>query len=160
MIGVSLPLALFEDGAKEKRKPLLDYLKKEGVESVELRTVRRNSDAAQVRGAMELLWEEGFQVTVHGEVKSVESCVSDVFDPLASAFPLKQKILNITIHPIVGDNVALLCALSDHITKEDLPVRISLENNRLLPDKTEGDSLALVLEAVKAAAETAELLTR
>ena len=79
MIGVSLPLALFEDGAKEKRKPLLDYLKKEGVESVELRTVRRNSDAAQVRRAMELLWEEGFQVTVHGEVKSVESCVSDVF---------------------------------------------------------------------------------
>ena len=152
MIGVSLPLSLFEDGANEKRQSLLGYLKKEGVESVELRTVRRNSDAAQVRRAMELLWEEGFQVTVHGEVKSVESCVSDVFLPLASAFPLKQKILNITIHPIVGDNVALLCALSDHIIKEALPVRISLENNRRLPDKTEGDSVALVLEAVKSAA--------
>lgn len=149
MIGVSLPLSLFEAEGREERQPLLDYLKKEGVESVELRTVRKDSDPAAVRLAMEILWEEGFQVTVHGEVKSLESGVSDVFAPLASAFPLKQKKLNITVHPIVGDNAALLCALADHIEKEALPVTVSLENNRLLPDKTEGDSLALVLDAVK-----------
>lgn len=151
MIGVSLPLALFEDASAEERKPILDYLKKEAVESIELRTVRANSMPDAVRRAMELAWSEGFQVTVHGEVKSLETCVADVFAPLASAFPLKQKMLNITVHPIVGDNVAVLCALSDHIDKEGLPVQISLENNRRLPDKTEGDSVALVLEAVKAA---------
>ena len=149
MIGVSLPLSLFEEGAKEERQPLLDYLKREGVESIELRTVRKHSDPAQVRTAMEIVWSEGFQVTVHGEVKSVESSVADVFAPLALAFPLKQNKLNVTVHPIVGDNGAMLRALSDHILEKGLPVTLSLENNRLLPDKTEGDSLALVLEAVK-----------
>jgi len=84
-------------------------------------------------------------------VKSLETAVSDVFAPLKKVFPLKQKKLNVTVHPIVGDNAAVLCALSDHIEKENLPVTISLENNRRLPDKTEGDSVALVLDAVKAA---------
>ncbi len=152
MVGVSLPLTLFDEGSAEERKPILEYLKGEGVESIELRTVRALSDPYAVRRAMELAWDEGFSVTVHGEVKSVENCVTDVFAPLAKAFPLKQKKLNITIHPIVGDNVAVLCALSDHIEKEALPVTVSLENNRRLPDKTEGDSVALVLDAVKTAA--------
>lgn len=152
MIGVSLPLSLFDEASKEERMPLLQYLKQEGVESIELRTVRSHSEPDAVRRAMETVWSEGFELTVHGEIKSEESGVRDVFAPLALAFPLKQKKLNITVHPIVGDNGAVLCALSDYILANDLPVTISLENNRRLPDKTEGDSVALVLDAVKSAA--------
>lgn len=152
MIGVSLPLSLFDEGAKEERQPLLQYLRQEGAESIELRTVRSHTEPEVVRRAMEIVWSEGFQLTVHGEVKSLESCVEDVFSPLSKAFPLKQKKLNVTIHPIVGDNRAVLCALSDYILANDLPVTVSLENNRRMPDKTEGDSVALVLDAVKSAA--------
>ncbi|MBE6712450.1 MAG: hypothetical protein E7580_02885 [Ruminococcaceae bacterium] len=151
MIGVSLPVALFAPGAEEERRPILNYLKQEGVASIELRTVRASADPAEIRLAMETVWSEGFLLTVHGEVKSEESCVRDVFSPLSEAFPLKQKRLNVTVHPIVGDNAAVLCALSDYVRENGLPVTISLENNRRLPDKTEGDSAALVLDAVKRA---------
>lgn len=152
MVGVSLPLSLFDEGKEAERQPILNYLKKEGVESIELRTVRAYAEPAAVRRAMDLVWDEGFFLTVHGEAKSLEGCVEDVFAPLAEAFPLRQKRLNITVHPIVGDNAALLCALSDHVLEKGLPVTLSLENNRRLPDKTEGDSVQLVLDAVKEAA--------
>jgi len=121
------------------------------VESVELRALRTDHDPGEVRQMMERVWDEGFLLTVHGSVKSRESCVSDIFEPLAQAFPLRQKALNITFHPIAGDNATVLCALADHAAEQGLPVRFSLENNRLLPDNTEGDSVALVLDAVKRA---------
>lgn len=150
MIGVSLPFGWFSDGTDIS--PFLTLLKAHKVGSVELRTVRPHHQPEAVLSAARILWEAGFQITVHGSVTSLDTAVSDVFAPLASLLPkLRQDCLNITIHPITGDNAAMLTALSDYILEKGYPVTIALENNRLLPDKTQGDSAALVLEAVTAA---------
>ena len=150
MIGVSLPFKWFPDSPE--LQTVLKLLKEQKVDSVELRTVRPCHEPDSVLQAAQLLWEMGFQITVHGSVSSVETAVEDVFAPLADVLSsLKQETLNVTVHPIVGDNCEMLLALSDHILKNNYPVTIALENNRKLPDKTEGDSVALVLEAVKKA---------
>ena len=150
MIGVSLPFSWFSDGTDIG--PILRLLKDQGVGSVELRTVRPHHEPQAVLDAANILWDAGFQITVHGSVTLAETAVSEVFDPLKLLLPhLRQEMLNITIHPIVGDNVAMLVALSDHILEKGYPVTIALENNRKLPDKTEGDSVALVQAAVEKA---------
>lgn len=150
MIGVSLPFGWFSDGTDTDS--ILKLLKKHGVGSVELRTVRPHHDPQTVLDAANILWNAGFQITVHGSVKLQETAISEVFDPLQKLLPnLRQEKLNITIHPVVGDNAAMLVALSDHILEKGYPVTIALENNRLLPDKTQGDSVALVQAAVEQA---------
>ena len=150
MIGVSLPFGWFSDGTDVTG--ILELLKKHGVGSVELRTVRPHHDPQAVLEAANILWDAGFQITVHGSVKLQETAISEVFDPLQKLLPnLRQEKLNITIHPVVGDNAAMLVALSDHILENGYPVTIALENNRLLPDKTQGDSVALVQAAVEQA---------
>lgn len=150
MIGVSLPFGWFSDAADIT--PMLIRLKNHQVGSVELRTVRPHHQPDAVLAAANTLWDAGFQITVHGSVSTLETAVDDVFAPLSQLLPaLRQDSLNITIHPIVGDNTAMLLALSDHILRQKLPVTIALENNRRLPDKTQGDSAALVLEAVEKA---------
>ena len=150
MIGVSLPFGWFTDGGDVE--PTLALLKQHGVESVELRTVRPQHDPQAVLAAAKQLWQAGFQITVHGSVTAVDTAVEEVFAPLQALLPnLEQEKLNVTIHPVVGDNAALLVALSDYILEKKLPVTIALENNRRMPDKTQGDSAALVLEAVERA---------
>ena len=156
MIGVSLKFnnTLFTEEYKEALRPTLRKMRLAGAESIELRTVRADSEPEKVLDAARFFWDEGFSITVHGETKiqSPETAVKEVFAPLSLLLSdLRQKKLNITIHPIVGDNAAVLTALADHIEALDLPVTVALENNRLLPDKTEGDSTALVLAAVKKA---------
>ena len=147
MIGVSLPFSWFSDG--RDMAPMLRLLKEQGVGSVELRTVRAHHEPDSVLQAAQVLWDAGFQITVHGSVTEQDQAVEQVFGPLSALLPcLRQDRLNITIHPIVGDNSAMLVALSDHILEKGYPVTIALENNRKLPDKTEGDSVALVLDAV------------
>ena len=147
MIGVSLPFKWFADSTDTAG--ILNLLKTQGVGSVELRTVNPDCQPADVLKAAKCLWENGFQITVHGRVKTQETAVSDVFAPLTLLLKeLQQEKLNVTVHPIVGDNCAMVCALSDYILENNYPVTIALENNRRLPDKTEGDSVALVLDAV------------
>lgn len=151
MIGTSLPLAWLTDGDPQL-SDILTLLKSHKVGSVELRTVRPHHKPETVLQAAKLLWDNGFQITVHGSISSAETAIADVFNPLQSLLSaLRQEKLNITVHPIVGDNGAMLTALSDYILENQLPVTIALENNRLMPDKTEGDSAKLVLDAVKAA---------
>ena len=150
MLGTSLPLAWFTE-RDPQLQAVLALLKSRNVRSVELRTVRPHHEPEAVQKAANLLWENGFQITVHGSISGEETAVTDVFAPLESTLAfLRQETLNITIHPIAGDNAAMLIKLSDYIEENNLPVTIALENNRLLPDKTEGDSAALVLDAVKA----------
>lgn len=154
MIGVSLPFDWFihEGDAEVDKKTLLQKLKDEGVRSIELRTVRAYHSPEQVLAAAEELWSYGFLISVHGEVKSEGSAVADVFYPLSSILPsLRQPKVNITIHPINADNTKMLNSLADYVEEHNYPVTIALENNRLLPDKTEGDSALLVLQAVKEA---------
>lgn len=153
MIGVSLPLSWFiSSDAEIKADEVLEFLKKQGVDSVELRTVRPYHEPEDVLKAANTLWDNGFYVTVHGSVTGLETAVADVFAPLGKVLPaLRQDKLNVTIHPICENNTEMLLALSDHILDNNYPVTIALENNRKMPDKTEGDSTLLVLEAVTAA---------
>ena len=154
MIGVSLPFLWLcgHDAFDLDRDKLLQNLKEKNVASIELRTVRAAHAPEDVAAVADMLFEKGFSISVHGEVKSVESAVADVFAPLQKLLPaLRQKSLNITVHPIDGDNVQMLHRLADHIEANGYPVTVALENNRLLPNKSEGDSAALVLEAVSTA---------
>lgn len=150
MIGVSLPFGWCSDA--HMLQSILPILKKYHVASVELRTVRPGYDPAAVLQAAKRMWDAGLQITVHGSVLSVATAVEDVFAPLRLLLEhLEQAQVNITVHPITEDNCTMLCALSDHAMERGYPVTIALENNRLLPDKTQGDSTALVLAAVEAA---------
>lgn len=154
MIGVSLSSKYLTTGKGMEEAPeiLLRRLYRLGVRSVEIRDAKPSADPVQVHRAAELLWNEGFNVTVHCRVFAFDSGVDDVFRPISLVLKhLRQEKLTVTIHPIVGDNIELLCMLSDYAQKNGMPVIIALENNRLLPDGKEGDSTALVLEAVKGA---------
>jgi len=151
MVGVSLRTTWFykPHSAPIPLREIFDYLKSKNVKSIELRSVRPGHDADLVKNAADTVWDSGFNLTVHARVNSLESCVSDVFDNLKSTIEnIRQENLVITIHPIDGDNTKMLKMLSDHITENGYPVKIALENNRLLPNGEQGDSTALVAKAV------------
>lgn len=151
MIGMSLSyknLLLAETGELSP-EILLPKLWERGVRSIELRAVSPTEPPENVLKVASLLWDHGFCVTVHGKCKTVEGAIDDVFAPLEGMLAhMRQSELVVTLHPIDGDNAAMLTALSDHISENNYPVRIALENNRKMPDKSDGDCLALVLDAV------------
>lgn len=154
MIGVSLPPQYLLEGKIYKKKPetLLPLLYKMGVRSVELRDAKPGTDPQMVRDFAEIIWNYNFQLTVHCRVKSVETAVNDVFDTLMPTLQyLRQERLTVVIHPIVADNAEILRRLSDFALENNLPVMIALENNRRMPDDSEGDSTMLVLKAVEEA---------
>ena len=151
MIGMSLSYQKLLSTCDPALKPetLLPQLWEHGVRSIELRAVTPTACPVEVLRVANILWDHGFQVTIHSKPRAVESAVKDVFVPLTHMLArMRQRELIVTIHPVVGDNVAMLIALSDHIIKHHYPVRIALENNRKMPDSTDGDSVALVLDAV------------
>ena len=152
MIGISLPYKWLCGGKGLPVPPsvLLPQLYRRGVGSIELRTVPIGGDPKEVLRVADLLWDYGFSVTVHANAKSAEGVLEEVLQPLSAVLMhLRQRELIVTVHPIVGDNVAMLRALSDEAIRRGYPVRFALENERRLPDKSEGDSLALVLDAVR-----------
>ena len=154
MIGTSLPFHWLLYGGKPLGDipTVLDTLKSHGVESIELRTVRHDTNPDDVLRAAKLLWDAGFQITVHAAPKSVEGAVHDVFDPLTDLLPnLREEKLMVTVHPDFADNAALLCTLAEYRDSHGYPIVFALENNRLLPGGVDGDCTALVLDAVKEA---------
>ena len=125
MIGVSLPLEWL-NRQRQETPELLSLLKKHNVRSIELRTVRPHHEPQVVLEAAALAWEWDFQITIHGSASTAESAVSDIFVPLQALLAnMQQNKLNITVHPIVGDNAAMLTALSDHILENCLSVTIA-----------------------------------
>lgn len=154
MIGVSLSykwLLTGGDGYGLDVRKTLTELSRCGVDSIELRTVLPGDSPEGVLSVAERLWNFGFNITVHSRMHSAKSAVSDVLDPLRPLLcSMKQEKLVIVLHPIIGDNVAILNALADDIEKNGYSAVIALENNRLMPDETEGDSAAYVLDVVKA----------
>ena len=150
MIGLSLPYKwLLGDGSMMSPDELLPLIREHGARSVEIRAVPASADADEVmRSAIPLLAHD-FNITVHASVTSAENAVEQVLRPLEGLIEnMKQRELVVTIHPIGGDNLQMLLNLSDYIIEKGLPVRIALENERKMPDKTDGDSLSLALDAV------------
>ena len=137
MIGLSLSYKwlLGDRGTLESPEAFLPQLWERGVRSIEIRTVPAGADADEVLRASEQLLKYGFNITVHARVKTVENAVDEVLRPLSLLVEkMSQKELIVTVHPIVGDNVAMLCTLSDCIVENGYPVRIALENERKMPD--------------------------
>lgn len=151
MIGVSISTKwLIEgNGIPTPANQFLPQLYDLGVRSLELRDIKPGFDPERIYTCANILWDRGFNVTLHARAASVETAVEDVFGPLRKVLMhMRQEKVVVVIHPVVGNNSAMLTALADHIDQNNYPVVIALENNRLLPDKTEGDSTELVLEAV------------
>ena len=153
MIGISLRFRWLL-GTKSAHYPdpqeLLPLLYDAGVRSIELRPLAPNDDPDEVLGLVNSLWDQGFFVTVHGSVDTVENAVEEVFYPLRGVLAnMRQDGLTVTLHPINGDNRAMLLKLSDHINENKLPVRIALENNKHMPDKSNGDCVMFVLDIVR-----------
>lgn len=151
MIGISLSYKnlLFTDDDCLKPETLLPILWKHGVRSIELRSVPRGASPTEVLRVANILWDYGFKITVHALSKVAESAIEDIIVPLSDTLThMRQQELIITVHPIVGDNVEMLNSLSDYIIEHRYPARIALENNRRMPDNTDGDSLSLVLDVV------------
>lgn len=150
MIGISLPyIWLLGDEQLSKPEVLLPQLWGKGVRSIELRMIPAGEKPENVRRAADILWDYGFEITIHATAKTAENAVAEVLTPLSAVIAHKrQSNFIVTIHPIVGDNTAMLLKLSDYLYDHNYPVRIALENERKLPDKTMGDGLKLVLDAV------------
>lgn len=150
MVGVSLPYSLLRHGGAEYEE-IMGTLVEQGVGSIEIRSIRPDSSPEDVVRIAEGLRARGMEITLHATVTSAESAVQDVFGPLSPLFSegCQEKWI-VVIHPINGDNVAMLRTLADHAVSMAYPIVWALENNRLLPDGNAGDSAALVLEAVEA----------
>lgn len=151
MIGVSLQYKklLFTDDKNLKPEVLLPKLWERNVRSIELRAIAPSEPASNVLRVANILWDYGFQVTVHTQCKTVENAVAEMFEPLSDLLAhMRQRELVIVQHPVVGDNAAMLNSLADYAESHQYPVRIALENNRKMPDGSNGDSVALVLDAV------------
>ena len=149
-IGVSLPMRWLTAGGKPygDRDAFLDALCAHGVSSCELRALRPDTPPEAVTAAAALLSSHGLSFTIHGTARTAESAASDVLAPLAALLPTLTSPVTVTIHPVVGNNAAMLQSLTERIAQDSLPLRIALENNRLLPDKSDGDSARLVSDAL------------
>lgn len=151
MIGMSLSykMLLHTKDASLQPDVLLPQLWERGVRSIEIRSLPTDARSADVLRIANLLWDYGFNITVHSTARSAPSAVDNVFIPLSDMLAhMRQRELIVTIHPVSDDNIAMLTSLSDHIIEHRYPVRIALENKRRMPDGRGGDSLALVLDAV------------
>ena len=152
MIGVSLPYEWLAGKTSEPLgdpKELLVRLRNRGVDSIELRTVFLRHDPKEVLRVAEFLWDLGFSLTVHVKAHDRERATEEVFAPVREVLEhLRQEKLTLTLHPVKDDNAAMLRELAAYRDAHGYPVVIALENNRLLPDKTEGDCAALVFDAV------------
>lgn len=145
-IGVSLPpnllLGKMKSSAQEKLlfcretgspSQLLIKLREAGVSSIELRTVKHDSDPAEILAAASAVWEAGLIVTIHGEIRNVESAAEDVMLPL---LPLLEKMpqdsLTVTIHGLNGEDSFsnTLLAIRNLIENTPDTIRIALELSR------------------------------
>ncbi|MCQ2430520.1 MAG: MBL fold metallo-hydrolase [Clostridia bacterium] len=137
---------------------LIGALADRGVTSIEIRSIGPSIAPSDALKYARIVWDKGLSVTIHGQVRSAESAVEDVFAPLSEILGEltgHQPLLTVTVHPVKGPDptaatLDMMNALCDHILENDLPVRIALENNRRMPDNTIGDSVALVTYVMKA----------
>lgn len=169
MTGTSLSYKYLTTGEGYSVPPgrFIRQLRERGVGSVELRTVSADADPLEVKAVAGLIRERGMNVTVHAEVRSADTAADDVFRPLRAMIASSEDKLNVTVHPVDGDNVKMLCSLSEAAREMSGDrVTVALENMRhdprvgeiVLPDGKPdiavGDCAMLVLDAVREARAT------
>ena len=157
MLSVSLPFRALAAGEELGAEPFLQQLAETGVKSAEIRTVYANADPNTVLTAAGSVWRHGMRISVHTAPRSAQTAVQDVFAPLRDVLRAeKQREILLVLHPVNGEdllseNQRMLCALTDAIRQNAFPVKLALENNRLMPNRTPGDSAGLVLRVIRGA---------
>lgn len=184
MIGFSIPSKLFKQALPNNHQhPLMDHydnmdhllnqLKEAGVTSIEIRILSRQADPTLFQKTIQMIWEKGLQITIHGALEGDTNGASFVDHYPSMAYILKhfhryQKNLIMTVHAfqeVEGPNVrpepAVLERLSkqsvlqlqewsDLATAENLPIQFAVEINRHKPPRIDpGDTIEGVLQMVE-----------
>ncbi len=144
-IGMALPFRLFSN--PEGREDafslafggfdrLLDFCET-NLYSIELRSVSSNADPRVVLDAVKALKSRGLAVTVHGKLCEAEDFFAPYFLLFESGL---QEMYNVTVHPDRSpeETERILRDICEIIDKENYPVRITLENQKLKKDKHYG----------------------
>ncbi len=137
--GIRIPLNTFADELNATTKRIinsfgsvdimLDTYAKE-LYSVELASVREDTPPELLLKADEICKEHGLEITVHGALPSGSS--DDFFTPYEALLKRREAPLNVTVHPLFPKEKSITClkSICSRIESEDLPLRITLENQR------------------------------
>jgi len=124
----------------------LNFLKESGIKSIEIRKLTRYADVEEYKEAIQLIWDMGMEITIHGDMTGNISYSNflDIYpsmEYILNNFDRYQKNLVMPIHAYQssenGDREELrkktieeLGRWSELIEREDIPLYIALENNR------------------------------
>jgi sugar phosphate isomerase/epimerase len=149
----------------ENVEKLLDVVKTAGVGSVEVRILPRGADESAYREVIQLIWNAGLQLTIHGHVAGdhMGGRFSDIYPSMSyvlSHFHKYQTGLTMALHAfdaktglemdLHDQTVKLLNDWVAMIDTEQLPLLIAVENNRKKASKVDpGDSIDGVLRIVE-----------
>lgn len=175
MLGISLARDVFEGIAISKRKndliadhknvyEYMESLKENGIESIEFRTLAYDTKVESYLEVLNLIWEIGFNLTVHiqNSDKYIGNSFLDIY-PSASYiienFRKHQKELILVVHALNSEvfeesqlydgTVKTLKNWSEAIDRDNLPIKVALENNRKKDIIDPGNSTEGVLNMVK-----------
>ncbi|QJD87273.1 sugar phosphate isomerase/epimerase family protein [Cohnella herbarum] len=148
----------------ESIESFLSSLRSGGIDSIEIRILPRGADERSYRDLIKIVWDMGFQLTVHGHVAGEHPG-----ETFVEAYPSMRYILNhfheyqegltMTLHAFEAKQgnreelrrrtVGLLREWSSMLQADDLPIRLALENNRRKSSKADpGDCIDGVLSMV------------
>lgn len=139
-IGVKLQIDFFEEQISDDAKKflelyggiegLLQYVK-ENAFGVELSHIEVNTNPQILRKAVELCENYGLFVAIHGSIYA-DITPEEFFAPYSELSLKKEKILNITVHPLKTpyETEKQLRSIVTYIERMGYNVRITLENQR------------------------------
>lgn len=137
-------------------KNLLDYLKREGVSSIEVRNVREYMPVERSVAAIQVAHGAGFQVSVHiaFEQRTGAEYVNRVRPVIDEALKDQQSVV-FTLHPLKDDEETARCYAdwAAAIGGVDERCRLALENMRTLKPGKEHHRLGRVAKNILLAPE-------
>ena len=137
--GCMLRFNLFTDSPSEEsirlceafggKQALLEFCGME-LNTVELHTVKSDSNPADVLNAVNELRSYGLSATIHGAIAEKDNFFAPYRELFASGI---QPLYNITVHPASNeaDTESMLKDICDEIEKRRYPTFITLENQRM-----------------------------
>ena len=172
MIGVSLPLGILKDKPATEaqtlllsqyggRDKLLEDLKKQGIASVELRSIGPKTLVRDVNECVQAVFDAGLTCTIHGKLANIGS--EEFFSNLntvVSRFPHVLEHLMLTVHSPKdsednetnrSSSVKLLSRFGAFALEKQMPVCFALENNRIhsnIPTISTCDGVLSIVEEV------------
>ncbi len=117
--------------------------------SVELASVREDTPPELLLKAFEVCKAHGLEITVHGALP--DGSPDDFFVPYEALLKRREAPLNVTVHPHFPKerSVTYLKSICSRIERENLPLRITLENQRYRDKYTADMGCRTVTEIAK-----------